>query len=174
MQLNGSVFEIVSIHYDGYYKYLLLSFLLECGGTTFNGSGYIEASASSFGHKRKEKNCIWVVSRNSTSKIHKFTKTLTLIFEEFKVGHQDQNTGYCDRDYVEIREGKGFLSPLLTTLCGHGIPEPITTFSESLYIKAHTAKELTGLKESLPKFRIRYKQDGMYLSGLSFQRRGGE
>ena len=86
-----------------------------------------------------------------------------MIFEEFKVGHQDPNTGHCDRDYVEIREGKGFLSPLLATLCGHGIPEPITTFSESLYIKVYTAKEIAGLEERLPRFRINYKQDGMYL-----------
>ena len=101
------------------------------------------------------------MNRNETSRSHRYAQTLTLIFEEFKVGHQDQNTGNCDRDYVEIREGKGFFSPFFATLCGHSIPEPITTLSESLYIKLYTANEITGLEESLPNFRIRYKQDGM-------------
>jgi len=143
--------------------------LEECGGTTFNNSGFIEVSSKSFKQRRKAKDCIWVVSKKRTSTDHRFTRTLTLIFEEFKVGHQDSITGHCDRDYVEIREGKGFLSPLLATLCGHGIPEPITTFSESLYIKIHTAKEIAGLEESLPKFRISYKQDecSKTLVGLS-------
>lgn len=104
---------------------------------------------------------------NETYTNLRFARTLTLIFEDFEVGYRDPNTGSCDGDYVEIREGKGFLSPFLARLCGHRPPDPITTFSESLYIKVHTANEIPGLEERLPKLRIRYKQDGEFASHLS-------
>ena len=122
---------------------------------------------STAGGKRPEKDCIWVINRNESISDVQFSQTLTLIFEEFQVGHRDPNTDYCHQDYVVIREGKGFLSPFLTALCGHHLPEAITTFSDSLYVKLHTTSDVVGLRESLPKFRIRYKQDRMIAFSFS-------
>ncbi|XP_065064826.1 tolloid-like protein 2 [Rhopilema esculentum] len=131
----------------------------ECGGTLFSSNGYIKSSSSPRDGKNKEKDCAWIISRDKNPKSTKITATFTLLFEEFNVGFRTPTEGHCEGDYLEVREGKGFLSPFLTRLCGHGIPEPITTFSDSVYIKLHRTSDGNDLQKTPPKIKIRYKSD---------------
>lgn len=66
--------------------------------------------------------------------------SLTLFFDNFNVGNgKSRTTGKCEDDYIEVREGKGFLSPYIVRYCGGESPSPVTTTSGSLYVRFHTS-----------------------------------
>ena len=154
------------MHHDNAYNALFLECLhflfLECGGTIFSQNGSISSPSYSDPYKREEKDCIWVLNIDKTHKTTAHsTKTITLSFEEFDVGLKNPMTGNCEGDYLEIREGKGFLSPFLGRFCGYGTPHSITTFSESLYVRFHTTSQVLGMEDRIPRFKLQYKTDGI-------------
>ncbi len=135
---------------------------LECGGTIFGDAGSFKSPRNPSSSEKKDRDCIWILNRKKSKKRSKFLRTLTLTFNAFDVGIRNPITGECDGDYVEIREGKGFLSPFLTRLCGKNQPEPITTLSESFYVKFHTAVKPSGKEFSLQRVRSFFKMDGKF------------
>ena len=90
--------------------------------------------------------------------------SLTLIFNKFDVGKpSNDETGHCEDDYVEVREGKGFLSPFIVRYCGKRKPAPITTVAGSLYIRFHiSGKNRKNPTDTLGGFNVSFKTDGKF------------
>lgn len=126
--------------------------------------GHQRGSFSSEGYpkpyEKKDRNCVWILNRGATDRLASHKRSLTLAFQDFSVGQRNSVTGECDEDFVEVREGKGFLAPFLTRLCGNTKPDPITTFSDSLYVKFHTEKKTSHSKKDSQRFKAYFKTDG--------------
>ena len=88
-----------------------------------------------------KRDCLWVVSTTRNKKYKNFFTSLTLSFDSFNVGSPEYNHN-CQDDYVEIREGKGYLSPYIVRYCGDRKPAPIITMSGSLYVRFHISGNL--------------------------------
>jgi len=87
-----------------------------------------------------KRDCIWIVTTTQKKERHNKKTSLTLYFDKFNVGNEKSRlSGQCEDDYVEVREGKGYLSPYIVRYCGNTIPSPITTTSGSLYVRFHTS-----------------------------------
>lgn len=133
-------------------------FFLECGGTIFAEQGsFTSANFPSQYPSDVKRDCIWIITTTKQQKLDKNDvkyprhqkhqrrrngkmTSLTLFFDNFKVGNgKSRTTGKCEDDYVEVREGKGFLSPYIVRYCGGESPSPVTTTSGSLYIRFHTS-----------------------------------
>eukprot|EP00794_Sanderia_malayensis_P019060 gene19060-20974_t len=127
-----------------------------CGGILFGRTGHFASEGYPQSYRKKEKDCTWIVNGGKSRKTSIIKQTLTLQFKDFNVGERNPVTGDCDGDYIEIREGKGFLSPFLRQICGSNKPEPITTLSESLYVKLHAAN---GKANSPRRFDAFFKTD---------------
>lgn len=136
--------------------------LSECGGTLFANSGSF--TSPNFPHEypqNTEKDCIWIITRTKGAKEGKHYTSLSLIFNKFNVGSPvDEQTGLCEDDYVEIREGKGFLSPYIVRYCGNISPAPVTALSGSLYVRFHVSgKNANEAKSGLTGFAASFKTD---------------
>ena len=132
-----------------------MSFSENGDSTIFSRSGSFK-SPNHPGPYSVSRDRVWIIT---TEKHHK--NSLTLIFQNFSVGTNDR-TGICKNDYLDIRNGKGFLSPYLIQFCGNVTPDPITVLSESIYVRLHS--ELPIYKSVGPKkgFLIKFKTDGEY------------
>lgn len=151
-QLLDSVEKYI-IHYKTIFS------LLECGGTIFAEQGsFTSANFPSQYPSDVKKDCIWIITttkqqrqsdKNDVKDLrhqkrqrrrHGKMTSLTLFFDNFNVGNgKSRTTGKCEDDYIEVREGKGFLSPYIVRYCGGESPSPVTTTSGSLYVRFHTS-----------------------------------
>ena len=129
---------------------------LENGGTIFAKSGSFHSPnyPSPYPVSRDR---VWIITteRNPNS-------SLTLFFDKFSVGRND-GTGICKDDYLDIRNGKGFLSQHIIQLCGNEKPDPITVLSESIYVRLHSTLPIhksAGLKKG---FSVRFQTNGEYV-----------
>ena len=139
------------------YKHFVLqvscSFLLENGGTifarfgTFHSPNYPKPYSVS-------RDRVWIITNSQSN-----GSSLTLTFDDFSVGSND-GTGICKNDYLDIRNGKGFLSQYLTQLCGNKKPDPITVLGESIYIRLHSQLLIQKSSEIKRGFSVRFKADG--------------
>ena len=110
------------------------------------------------------KDCIWIITTTKKEKYNNVYTALTLLVEQFNVGNpKSEITGECEDDYVEVREGKGFLSPYIVRYCGRESPAPIITMSGSLYVRFHiSGKNANKVKDIFTGFMATFKTDGMY------------
>ncbi|XP_066927328.1 bone morphogenetic protein 1 homolog [Clytia hemisphaerica] len=115
--------------------------ITDCGGTLFAVKGsFTSTNFPSRYPMDVKRDCIWIISTTQTKERNGKKTSLTLIFDQFHVGNEkNRKTGQCEDDYVEIREGKGFLSPYIVRYCGNTLPSPVTTTSGSLYVRLHTS-----------------------------------
>lgn len=136
-------------HFSGYIFFIII-LSTECGGTLFATQGsFTSANFPSIYPRDVKRDCIWIITTPSSQKnnnknlrSHGGKKTsLTLFFgDDFNVGSEkSRTTDQCEDDYIEIREGKGFLSPYIVRYCGNRSPSPVTTTSGSLYVRFHTS-----------------------------------
>jgi hypothetical protein len=133
--------------------YILVSFLSENGGTIFSNSGSFHSPNYPLTYS-VSRDRVWIITNQKSNR-----SSLTLTFDDFSVGSSD-GTGICKNDYVDIRNGKGFLSQYLTQLCGNEKPDPVTVLSESVYIRLHSqlfTHKSPGVKKG---FLVRFKTDG--------------
>ncbi|XP_070539299.1 bone morphogenetic protein 1 homolog isoform X2 [Ptychodera flava] len=99
----------------------------ECGGTLFQAEGYI--MSPNYPYKYPGNNtCHWVISVRESF-------TVTAEFQHFDL--PDKVNGECV-DYVELRNGRGELSPLIGRYCGNIPPNRIIADGDSLWVKFHT------------------------------------
>lgn len=61
---------------------------------------------------------------------------IRLEFQDFEVEGADG--GSCRYDYVEIRDGGHANGTRLSKLCGVGLPDPVTSLYNEMYIAFHT------------------------------------
>ena len=162
----------------------------ECGGTLFAEQGsFTSANFPSTYPSDAKRDCIWIITttqqkqqqqindprQQKQRRRHGKMTSLTLYFDNFNVGTgKSRKTGQCEDDYIEVREGKGFLSPYIVRYCGDESPSPVTTTSGSLYVRFHTsgnntnnnAKRLLGLNDGdknvalFTGFKANFKTDG--------------
>ena len=138
----------------------MYSTFLGCGGTLFKNKGTFTSEYYPLPYIREQRDCTWVITANNTKHSSNASRSLTLSFEDFHVGQADKVSRSCDADYVEIREGKGFLSPFKVRLCGDKKPDPIITLQESLYVRLHsTAIPPVGLDNEFRRFKASFKTD---------------
>jgi len=65
------------------------------------------------------------------------SKMLVLLIDELNVGLEDPD-GECRGDWLEVREGKGPISPYLAKICGSKSSSVLTVFHDSLHIRLHS------------------------------------
>ena len=94
-----------------------------CGGDIIRDQGQI-SSPSYPDPYRANRECIWTITVR-----HGYS--VALQFQSFEV---EEHTD-CVYDYVEIRDGHGANSSLITKLCGFNIPGDIISSTNELYIK---------------------------------------
>ncbi|XP_047128449.1 bone morphogenetic protein 1 homolog isoform X1 [Hydra vulgaris] len=130
--------------------------LTECGGTIFATSGSFASYPNRY-QQEMNKDCVWIIT---TAIKFNSRSSLTVIFNDFSVGKPSHDqTGNCEDDYLEVREGKGFLSPFIVRYCGQRKPAPITTLAGSLYIRLHiSGKNLKSYSENIG-FNVSFKTD---------------
>ena len=94
--------------------------------------------------------------------------------------HRNRHNSYVQLDVksnafvsvpLQVRKGKGSLSPFLARFCGARIPDVISVFGDSLYFRLHATSRNTGVRnirrrdasQEQPrwKFALRYKTSGM-------------
>ena len=129
------------------------SFRLENGGTIFAQSGTFHSPNYPKPYS-VSRDRVWIITNTQSN-----SSSLTLTFDDFSVGSND-GTGICKNDYLDIRNGKGFLSQYLTQLCGNEKPDPMTVLSESIYIRLHSELLIHKSPEIKKGFSVRFKTDG--------------
>ncbi len=126
---------------------------LENGGTIFAKSGTFHSPNYPLPYS-VSRDRVWIITNGQSH-----GSSLTLTFDDFSVGSND-GTGICKNDYLDIRNGKGFLSRYLGQLCGNEKPDPITVLSESIYIRLHSQLLIHKTPEIKKGFSVRFKTDG--------------
>lgn len=136
-------------------------YILEHGGTIFAKSGSFHSPNYPFPYT-VSRDRIWIITIRHSNKT-----SLTLIFDDFSVGSSD-GSGTCKNDYLDIRNGKGFLSQYLIQLCGNKKPDPITVLGESIYIRLHSQLVTRNNYNIKKGFAVRFKTDGMWTCNTFF------
>lgn len=96
-----------------------------CGGNIYNkNTGAIISPRYPYMNYYADAVCVWTVT---VSRGH----IIVVNFTYLKI---EEGTG-CKYDRVEIRDGPKETSPLLGNYCGHNIPKPLTTSTNTLYVK---------------------------------------
>ncbi|CAB3992407.1 Tolloid 1, partial [Paramuricea clavata] len=95
----------------------------ENGGTIFAKSGSFHSPNYPLPYS-VSRDRVWIITNGQSN-----GSSITLSFDDFSVGKND-GTGICKNDYLDIRNGKGFLSQYLTQLCGNEKPDPVTVLGE--------------------------------------------
>lgn len=130
-----------------------LFLLSENGGTIFAKSGSFNSPNYPLPYSVL-RDRVWIITNGQSS-----NSSLTLSFDDFSVGSND-GTGICKNDYLDIRNGKGFLSRYLTQLCGNEKPDPITVLGGSMYVRLHSQLLVQKTPEIKRGFSVRFKTDG--------------
>lgn len=94
-----------------------------CGGDLIVDSGHLE-SPNYPSEYQSNKRCVWKITVEEGFQV-------ALHFQSFQVENHDK----CFYDYVEVRDGLNFDSPLLGTFCGYSVPPVIRSTSNHLFIK---------------------------------------
>ena len=118
--------------------------------------------------KDTEQDCLWVISTTRNKRYKNFYTSLTLLFDSFDVGTSEYNHN-CQDDYVEVREGKGYLSPYIVRYCGDRQPAPIITTSGSLYVRFHISGNLgNDALAQMKGFQAKFKTDSKAEFSLAY------
>ena len=144
-------------------------FFSECGGTLFASKGsFISMKFPKQYPKDTEQDCLWVISTTRNKRYKNFYTSLTLLFDSFDVGTSEYNHN-CQDDYVEVREGKGYLSPYIVRYCGDRQPAPIITMSGSLYVRFHISGNLgNDALAQMKGFQAKFKTDSKAEFSLAY------
>lgn len=107
-----------------------------------------------------KRDCMWIITTTQNKPRDSKHPSLTLLFDKFNVGTPKSKTsGLCEDDYIEVREGKGFLSPYIVRYCGDITPLPITTMSGSLYVRFHMSGKRENKSLASPGMLTGFKAD---------------
>lgn len=146
-----------------------IHYVVECGGTLFASKG----SFTSMNYPNQyplatKQDCIWIITTTQNNPRGEKYPSLTLLFDKFNVGtSKSKNHGVCKDDYIEVREGKGFLSPYIVRYCGDKTPMPITTMSGSLYVRFHVSGKNFNKSLATPNmftgFKANFKTDSKFI-----------
>lgn len=96
---------------------------LRCGEVLHAGEGKIQ-SPNHPGKYPSNVNCEWLITAE-------YTNHITLLFSTFEL---EESPG-CHYDYLEIYDGRNSNSPLLGKYCGMNQPGPLTSSSQSIFMK---------------------------------------
>lgn len=128
-----------------------------CGGTFSQDSQGVITSPDTDGDSNYEPNldCLWTITAPN-----RFEQLVSLEFERFDV--EGNETGICDKDYVEIYDGSSLNAQILGKFCGRQlIPDKIVSSTGALAIQFITDGNGTGHG-----FRARFKIEERTCGGL--------
>ncbi|XP_071816698.1 uncharacterized protein [Apostichopus japonicus] len=96
---------------------------LRCGEVLYAGEGKVQ-SPNHPGKYPSDVNCEWLITTE-------YTNHITLLFSTFEL---EESPG-CHYDYLEIYDGRNANSPLIGKYCGMNQPGPLTSSSQSIFMK---------------------------------------
>lgn len=102
--------------------YLLYLLFKVCGGNYFSPSGVIK-SPNFPNPYDPELECIWIITVNRGEQIQLNVTDFVL------------ESNNCRYDFLEIRNGRSFGSPLIGIYCGMDIPKQIISHTNNLYLR---------------------------------------
>ena len=147
VQTTSSAYWVFKLIIENYYQFwcfwiltfVFYTFCLEkCGGSLTSPIGKFTASG------KMSQPCIWVIDTNSM-------ENLSLNFKTLKITNID---GICN-NYLEIRAGKSYDSPLVEKICHSNHSQTIKTKSPTLFIRFFSNDNLSII-------------DGLYDAGILF------
>ncbi|XP_064643493.1 cubilin-like [Lineus longissimus] len=98
-----------------------------CGGTLNGATGRISSIDIDYdGRYETDQDCIWQIMADTG-------KVIKLSFSVFDT--EGPMADICRYDFVEIRDGYTFESPLAGRFCGDQVPQPFTASSNRLYLR---------------------------------------
>ncbi|XP_072174323.1 cubilin-like [Diadema setosum] len=106
---------------------------ISCGGVFTTAPGSIQSPYYPQAYPNSRE-CEYVITAGDG-------QVVTLTFSAFDI----EDHASCQYDYLEVRDGASSSANLIATLCGAQIPAPITTTSNSMYLKFVTDASVTNL-----------------------------
>ena len=126
LEVIRSILFVFSFSWNCLFINLIINFSSGCGGQmTGDGGNFTSPNYPESYSKNSE--CVWTI-------VVPLQDTIELTFHEFHL----ENSGSCNYDFVEVRQGSTRFSEIIGKFCASTIISPFNSTGDSLFIRLVT------------------------------------